>query len=136
MKRPSQDELQILRKGLRKRKVPKVFENLCCSEPGIGGVRVTALGKDYQIEWVTFVDGVKLEPRTAFWSELCTHEALEVDRFEIGFIVSEIMQCQAKAVMDSIGHPMAALKEAEPYRKAAEDWKHWGTVKAGHMTGL
>lgn len=135
MKRPTKDELQNLRKGLRKRKLPKVFDGLCCNEPGIGGVRVTAIGNDYEIEWVTFVDEVKLEPKTAIWSELCSNESLELDRFEIGLTVYAILQHQANAVVDSIGHPMVALKEAEPYRKAAEVWRHWGIVKAGHMSG-
>ena len=136
MKIPAQEELQILRKGLRKRKVPRVCDGLWCSEPEIGGVKVTALGKDFQLEWVIFVNGVKSELKKAVWSELCSDQSLELDRFEIGAVFSEVMQLQGKAVMDSIGHPIASLKESEPYRKVAEDWRHWGIVKAGHMSGL
>lgn len=36
MNLPTQDELQLLRKGLRKRKLPRVFDGMLCSDPGIG----------------------------------------------------------------------------------------------------
>ena len=59
-----------------------------------------------------------------------------LERFNIGAVFSEISQLHSKFVMDSIGHPIAALKEAEPQSKLAEDWWHWVIVKAGHMYGL
>lgn len=136
MKIPSADDLSLLRKGLRKRKVPNVFDGLWCSEPGIGGMKVTVLNDDYQLEWVTFDGGVKSDLKTALWTALCNDPALEFVRYEIGCLVAEILQIQQKAVMDSIGHPLEAIREAEPYRKASEAWKHWGIVKAGHMLGL
>ena len=36
MKIPTQEELKALRKGLRKRKCPLIFDGMWCSEPGIG----------------------------------------------------------------------------------------------------
>ena len=59
MKLPTQEELQALRKGLRKRKLPRVFDGMWCSEPGIGGVKETAAGSDFHVEWVIFEGGVK-----------------------------------------------------------------------------
>jgi hypothetical protein len=51
-------------------------------------------------------------------------------------VVSQILQEQGQKVMDSIGHPIDAFNETKPYRDAADEWKHWATVKTGHMLGL
>ena len=133
MRLPSQQELQSIRKGLRERKPPKIFDGMWCSEPGIGGMKATAEGDDFVIEWVIFDDGVKSSIRQSLWSELCRAEALERDRLAIGYMVASVLEIQAQRVQDSIGHPITALEEAAPYREASEEWKHWGTVKAGHM---
>jgi hypothetical protein len=91
---------------------------------------------DLQVEWVSFEGEVKSELKHAAWSNLCTDHALEMQRLEIGFVVSEILLAQAQKVQDSIGHPITALNETKPYRDAAEQWKHWATIKAAHMLGL
>ena len=135
MKLPNHQELQALRKGQRKRKPPRIFDGMWCSEPGIGGVKLTTVGSDFNVEWVSFDNGSKSEVKHAVWSSLCSDPDFEMRRLEIGFIVSEILQTQGQKVMDSIGHPINALKEAKPYRDTAEEWKHWATVKAGHMIG-
>ena len=136
MKLPTQQELQALRKGLRKRKLPRIFDGMWCSEPGIGGMKVTASGAGFNIEWVSFEEGVKTALKHADWSSLCLDSSQEMQRLEIGLVVSEIMLAQGQKVMDSIGHPIDAFNEAKPYRDSAENWKHWGLVKAGHMLGL
>jgi hypothetical protein len=136
MKLPTIEELHLRRKGLRKRKLPRVFDGMWCSEPGIGGVKLTAEGPDFQVEWVIFDGEVKSASKRAKLSSLCSDPALELQRLEVGLVVAEILQAQGKKVMDSIGHPMEALNEAKPYRDAADDWKHWATVKTGHMLGL
>jgi hypothetical protein len=107
-----------------------------CSEPGIGGVKLSAAGSDFHVEWVSFDNGVKSAPKHAEWSSLCSDPGLEMQRLEIGMVVYQILQAQGQKVMDSIGHPIDAFNEAKPYRDAADDWKHWATVKAGHMLGL
>ncbi len=136
MKLPTQEELQALRKGLRKRKLPRVFDGMWCSEPGIGGVKLTAAGSDFHVEWVIFEGGVKSALKHAEWSGLCSDSTLEMHRLEVGLVISAVLQAQGQKVMDSIGHPIDAFNEAKPYRDAADEWKHWATVKAGHMLGL
>ena len=136
MKLPTQEELELLRKGLRKRKLPKVFDGMWCSEPGIGGMKVSVVGSDFHITWVSFEGGVKSAFKQAEWSSLCSDPNLEMERFEIGRVVSDIFEAQGQEVMNSIGHPIDAFKEAKPYRDAAHEWKHWAMVKAGHMRGL
>jgi hypothetical protein len=136
MNLPTQDELQSLRKGLRKRKLPRIFDGMWCSEPGIGGIKLTAVGSDFHVEWVSFDKGVKSATKHAEWNNLCSDPGHEMQRLEIGLVVSDILKAQGEKVMDSIGHPIDAFNEAKPYRDAADEWKHWAAVKAGHMLGL
>jgi len=136
MKLPTQEELKALRKGLRKRKCPLIFDGMWCSEPGIGGIKVSAAESGFHIEWVSFNSGVKSDLKHAEWNSLCSDVNFEIQRFEIGIVVSEILLAQGQKVMDSIGHPIDAFNEAKPYRDAADDWKHWAIVRAGHMLGL
>lgn len=136
MKLLTQEELQALRKGQRKRKLPRVSDGMWCSEPGIGGVKLTASGSDFHVEWVSFDNGVKSAPKHAEWNSLCSDPDLEMQRLEIGLVICEILQAQGQKIMDSIGHPIDAFNEAKPYRDGADEWKHWATVKAGHMLGL
>jgi len=126
-----------MRKGLRKQKIPKIFDGMWGSEPGIGGVKFIATSNNnYKVEWVSFTNGNKSEVKAASWLSLCTESSFELQRLEIGLIFSEILDLQAKKIMDSIGHPMLAIKESEPYRKDAQRWKHWALVKPKHMLGL
>jgi hypothetical protein len=136
MKTPTQEEVQALRKGQRKRQLPRVFDGMWCSEPGIGGVKVTAARSDFHVEWVSFDGGVKSALKHAEWGRLCSDPTPEMQRLAVGLVVSEILQAQGQKVMDSIGHPIDAFNEAKPHRDAADEWKHWATVKAGHMLGL
>ena len=136
MDRPTEEELRTIQKGLRKRKLPRVFDGMWCSEPGIGGMKATASDLDLVIEWVSFEKGVKSGLKKANWKSLCTDSSLEFQRLEVGLVVAEVLLAQGRKVMDSVGHPTEAAKEAEPYLRAAEEWKHWAMVKAGHMTGV
>jgi hypothetical protein len=104
-----------------------------CSEPGVGGIKLTADYDDFKVEWVVFNDGVKSALKEARWNALCYETEFEMSRLEIGFMVAAVLEEQGRKVRDSIGHPIEALKEAAPFTKAAEEWKHWALVKAGHM---
>jgi len=136
MKLTTQEELQSLGEGLRKRKLPRVFDGMWCSELGIGGMKLSGAESDFHVEWVSFDGGVKSELKRAMWSSLCSDPSLETQRLEIGLIVSAIFEAQGQKIMDSIGHPIEAYNASGPYRDAAAEWKHWALVKAGHMLGL
>ena len=133
---PKSEDLQQLRKGLRKRNPPKIFSGLWCSQPGIGGMRVVAAEEDFTIEWVYFEHGARSEMKRASWKELCNDPVLESERLQIGCVVSEIYKIQGAGIRDSIGHPVAAMQQAKPYFDDADSWRHWGLVKAGHMLGV
>jgi hypothetical protein len=104
-----------------------------CSEPGVGGVKVTREENDYRIEWVIFDNGIKSSLKIERWSALCTNPELEMQRYEVGCVVAAVLRIQGQQVEDSVGHPLEGLKQAAPYRDAADQWQHWGIVKAGHM---
>jgi hypothetical protein len=106
MKYPTPSELVALRKGLRKRKTPNVFDGMWCSEPGVGGVKVTRKENDYRIEWVTFDNGIKSSLKIERWSALCTNPELEMQRYEVGCVVAAVLRIQGQQVEDSVGHPL------------------------------
>lgn len=116
--------------------MPRIFDGMWCSEPGIGGAKLTAAGADFDVEWVTFDDGVQSPAKHAKWRNLCIDPGLEMQRLELGLMVSEVLQAHGQKVMDALGHPIDAYKEAQPYRDAAAEWKHWAVVRAGFMLGL
>ena len=105
MKYPTPSELVALRKGLRKRKTPNVFDGMWCSEPGVGRVKVTREENDYRIEWVTFDNGIKSSLKIERWSALCTNPELEMQRYEVGCVVAAVLRIQGQQVEDSVGHP-------------------------------
>jgi len=59
--------------------------------------------------WVSFDGGEKSALKHAEWGRLCSDPTLEMQRLEIGLVVSEILQAQGQKVMDSIGHPIDAF---------------------------
>lgn len=132
--RPALEELQNLRRGLRKRKLPHVFHEMWCSQPGIGGAKFIANGNDFDVEWVVVEAGKKSALKHASFQQLCADPNFELLRLELGWVVADICQVDAQAVMDSIGHPTEAWKAAAPQRKVAESWRHWALVPAGYMT--
>jgi hypothetical protein len=136
MKLPTSEELQALRKGLRRRKLPRVFDGMCCGEHGIGIAKFRASGSAFSVEWERFDGNQHAAPTHADWESLCSDPRLEMQRLEVGMVISESLEAKGKRVMDSIGHPIAAFNEAKPYFDAADKWRHWAIVKAGHMLGL
>ena len=128
---PSNDELLQIRKTLKKRKIPKVFHDMCMSEPLIGGAKFEKEGDDYQISWVYFIDGIKTEIFKSSFHKINTDESLEMDRLRLGITLSNIFKEQGSNILNSIGGPNEAMREASPYFKLADDWYHWAVVSAG-----
>jgi hypothetical protein len=85
---------------------------------------------------VRFDGDVKSDLKKASWHALCTNPDFEHQRLEIGFIFAQLLEIHAQKVMDSIGHPVAAFKDAAHYRADSEQWEHWAIVSAGHMLGV
>jgi hypothetical protein len=131
--KPTNDQLSDLRQGLRKRKVPGVFNGMWCSQPGIGGARFIADGDDFKVEWVTFENGQKSTSKFAGFHQLCDDPSLEMQRLEVGYVIANIQSYQGQEIANSIGDPNEAAREAKPYWNLADSWRHWALVSAGHM---
>ena len=128
---PSNAELLEIRTALKKRKIPKVFHNMWLSEPQIGGAKFEKEGDDYEISWVYFIDGIKTEVLKSSFHTINTDKNLEMDRLRLGITLSNIFKEQGSQILNSIGGPNEAMREASSYFKLAEDWYHWAVVPAG-----
>jgi hypothetical protein len=129
---PTKDDLPALRKGLRKRKAPNIQAGMRGSFESLGSFSVTKTADAFLIEW-QIKDGTS---KSSSFKDLCTDPGLELDRLELGWLIAAMFDFEAQRIMDSIGHPMEALKAASEPRQAADDWRHWAKVKAGHMSEL
>ena len=130
---PTPSELVGLRKGLKKRAVPKAFDSLWASQPGIGGFVFEQDGADLRAEWVVGVSEKEQPRKNAMFHELCNAPDRELERLELGWLIADLFAFHAQEVLNSIGGPNEAMREAAPFWKMADNWKHWALVPAGHM---
>lgn len=129
---PNSDQLSVLRKGLRKRKVPFIQPGMHGSFDSLGSFSVSKGTDEFLIQWQ-----IKGSTSKSFsFKDLCVDNGLELDRLELGWLIAAMFDLEAQRIMDSIGHPIDAFNAASEPRKAADDWRHWAKVKAGHMSGL
>ncbi len=129
---PNKDQLPVLRKGLRKRKLPVVQSDMRGSFESLGSFSVIKAADSFLMEWKIKGDTSK----SSSFKDLCTDPGLELDRLELGCLIAAMFDFEAQRIMDSIGHPIEAFNAASEPRKAADDWRHWAKVKAGQMSGL
>lgn len=129
---PSPDQLQALRKGLRRRKVPTIRQGMRGSFDDLGAFVARQDEGGLMVEWM-FKGSQK---KAALFAELCSEPAREIDRLELGWLIANMFDAEAQRIMDAIGHPMEAIRESAEPRKLADDWRHWAIVKPGHMSGL
>ena len=133
---PDQQQIQILRKGLRKKLPPKIHDDISFIDSSLGEIQVLTKDSELYIKWKIFDNNPESDFKVEKWNNLCLDPQLENDLLEIGILGFEIFDKKAKEVRDSIGHPMAALQQSYPIEELAERWKHWGIVPAGFMLGL
>ena len=129
---PTADELPRLRKGLRKRKPPALYDGLKAGYPGIGGFVVQKIDNDFELEWEP-CDGERKSSRLKL---LCTEASEELNRLELGWLAGTIFERHANDIAASIGHPMEAIRASASTRALAISWRHWGLVPPGHMLGF
>ncbi len=133
---PTSGELKELRKGLRKRKLPRVFDGMWISEPGVGGAVFYRDGDDYRVEWVAGGNEKEMPRKKAQFLDLCAQEDMELVRLEVGWVIAECLSAHYSKALRSIPGPKEAMREAQPYLKMYDDWRHWALVPAGRMKGL
>ena len=130
---PTPAELPGLRKGLKKRALPKAFDGLWASQPGIGGFVFEQDGDDLRAEWVAGASEKEQPRKKEMFLELCHSPDKEQERLELGWLIADLFTHHAQEVLHSIPGPNEAMREASPFWKMADNWKHWALVPAGHM---
>ena len=131
--RPNIADLPVLRKGLRKRLVPRVSRGFRGSEPGVGEFVFYQQDADFRAEWLVGASE-RIQPwRVALFTELCIAPAMELERLELGWLIADIAALQGRKVANSIERPSEAMRQAAPYWKNADEWRHWAIVAPGHM---
>jgi SAM-dependent methyltransferase len=129
---PTPDKLPALRKGLRQRKLPVFHAGMGGNNSKIGSFRFLMVDGSISVEWRLVGQNL----RTANFQDLCTQAALELDRLEVGWLISCIYNHHAQQIADSIGGPNEAWRESAGPRRIADSWRHWALVPAGKMSGL
>ncbi len=128
---PTDQELLEMRKGLRKRKLPKISEQMFGEAPGIGSFRVTIDGSILSIEWVVDGGSNLKEKRKYTFQDLSFSPELEKERYELGMLMSTIYSEHGREIRNSIPGPHEAMMESNPYFVEAEKWEHWAKVAPG-----
>ena len=126
---PNQEELKALRKGLRKRKPPKINAGFWGNLEGVGKFLFKEVENDFQLEWNLCGDETKSE----LFSQLSDCICKEFMRLEAGWLIANIIDYEAQRIMFSISGPSETAQYASPYWTMAENWRHWALVPPGHM---
>jgi hypothetical protein len=133
---PPAEELENLRKGLPKKRIPHAVDGMWLSEAGLGGAAFFADGKGLRVEWVAVVSENEAPRKKASFRELCIRPDLAAVRLEVGWLISEVMQADYIRTLHSIPGPKEAMRAAAPILTALQEWRHWALVPPGHMEGL
>lgn len=128
---PTDHELLKMRRGLRKRKLPKISEQMFGEAPGIGSFQVTIDGTILSIEWLVVGSSEPNEIRKYTFQDLSFSPELEKERYELGMLMSTIYSEHGREIRNSIPGPHEAMMESNPYFVEAEKWEHWAKVVSG-----
>ncbi len=138
---PSLDQLKLVRKGLRKKKIPDL--SLLPNEfecDGVGKFAMQIVDSDYSIEWKT--DGSEI--KNAYFIHLCVDSAKEQDRLAFGWMIADFARLDGinhlskiHRISNSDFHQDLFNKEYALQQKHFQSieniWRHWSIVPAGHM---
>jgi hypothetical protein len=138
---PTLNQLKLIRKGLRKKKIPdlSMLPNKFEYE-GVGKFTKKLIDSDFLIEWQT--EGGEMKKSS--FSHLCSDVDKELDRLEFGWMVADF------ARMDAINHlskmrPISYsdfhqnqfnkqyASQQKHFQKIENVWRHWAIVPACHM---
>jgi hypothetical protein len=130
---PTPEQLIKLRKGLRKRKLPKLFDGMHYCVPEKGIFNVYEHEQDFRIEYLLGSTDHKAKRNVAFFSELNSSPDLELTRYNIGMLISAAYETESNKVFNFISGPKEGMAACAPILKEADNWAHWAIVKAGHF---
>lgn len=126
---PDSATLATMRKGARKRKVPRLSVGTSARLPGVGETKILDADGDICIEWQL----VGHETRRFSFKKLSLSPELEALRLEVGWLMASIFLLHGSQVRDQIPGPNEAMRESSPYFEAEARWRHWAVAPAGHM---
>ena len=138
---PNLDQLKLIRKGLRKKKIPDLsllpnqFE---CD--GVGKFAMKIIDSDYSIEWKT--DGSEI--KNSSFIHLCVDSAKELDRLAFGWMIADFARLDGinhlskiHRISNSDFHQDLFNKEYALQQKHFQSienvWRHWSIVPSCHM---
>jgi len=129
---PTKIEIELMRKGLRKRKLPQISTEMYGNLIGGGSFKVIGeMDGLLSVEWQVTAAGGKNEKRIYRFSDLSFSPDLEKERYELGMLISKIFSEHGREIRNSIPGANEAMKESNPYFDAAEKWEHWAKVASG-----
>ena len=128
---PNLEEFIELRKGLRKRKRPQLSTEMFGDAPGIGCFEVLERGGDLYLQWRITVNSTQSESKCFGFDELSDLTEFELERFEVGMLISDIFKEHGREIRNSIPGPREAMIALNPYFDASEKWEHWAKVAPG-----
>lgn len=130
---PSPDELAKLRKGIRKRKLPKLSSEMMGQSPTFGYFEILENSDGFQLKWLIGSIDRNAAANTAFFQDLSFDDSLSAQRYEVGMLISSLFDEYGTQIRREIPGPHEAMQESEPYFREAEKWEHWAIVPAGYF---
>ena len=139
---PTNDELTLIRKGLRKKVVPDI--TLLPKEfryERVGHFQKKLLRQSWIFHWTTEESGL---PKSRSYQELCASKGAENDRLELGWMIANFARIDAFAhlsQMRPIGYEdhhqdlfaKQYATQKRHFERIESGWRHWAIVPAGHM---
>ena len=129
---PTKIEIELMRKGLRKRKLPQISTEMYGNLIGLGSFKVIGdMGGLLSVEWQVTATGGKNEMRIYRFSDLSFSPDLEKERYELGMLISKIFSEHGREILNSIPGPNEAMMASNRYFVEADKWEHWAKVTTG-----
>lgn len=138
---PTLDQLRLIRKGLRKKKMPDI--SLLPAEfeyEGVGKFVKKVVNSDYLIEWET----QGKETKKSTFINLCVDSEQELDRLVFGWMIADFarLDCinylrKMRPISYSDFHQNQFNKQyvsqQRHFQRIENVWRHWAIVPASHM---
>lgn len=133
---PSPEKLKMMRKGLRKQKLPDAASMTHGGHDKIGQFVFEHQTDKVMVRW-NLAEGAS---KQATFAELCFSPEREQDRLELGWMIANMAQLDMEHELEdarNIPHPEYCMREMSRimgyFGKIEKRWRHWAIAQAGHM---
>lgn len=128
---PSPTEIQERRKGLKKKKLPHVVDEMCGDVPEVGCFSVQQINNEFEIQWRKYDGDTNQEMNSATFKDLSFSPEMATKRYELGMLIFTIIYAYGNEMLNSIPGPREAMQEANHYYGIAHKWEQWAIVETG-----